>query len=88
MLADEVTRCYRRLADLPIRRSWAGLRTLAPDGRFVVGWDSSVEGFFWLAGLAGHGVAASYSVGLLAASLVLQESPSAGPAAFRPGRFL
>ena len=88
MLADKVTRHYPRLSDLPIRRSWAGLRTLAPDGRFVVGWDSSVEGFFWLAGLAGHGVAASYSVGLLAASLVLQESPGAAPAAFSPGRFI
>lgn len=88
MLADKVTRNYSRLSDLPIRRSWAGLRTLAPDGRFVVGWDSSVGGFFWLAGLAGHGVATSYSVGLLAASLVLQESPSGGPAAFRPDRFL
>lgn len=88
MLADKVTRNYSRLSDLPIRRSWAGLRTLAPDGRFVVGWDSSVEGFFWLAGLAGHGVATSYSVGLLAASLVLQESPGAAPAAFRPDRFL
>ena len=88
MLADKVTRCYPRLSDLPIRRSWAGLRTLAPDGRLVVGWDASVEGFFWLAGLAGHGVAASYSVGLLAASLVVQESPGAAPAAFSPGRFL
>lgn len=88
MLADKVTRCYPRLADLPIRRSWAGLRTLAPDGRLVVGWDASVEGFFWLAGLAGHGVAASYSVGLLAASLVVQESPGAAPAEFSPGRFL
>ncbi len=88
MLADKVTRNYSRLSDLPIRRSWAGLRTLAPDGRFVVGWDSSVGGFFWLAGLAGHGVATSYSVGLLAASLVLQESHGAAPAAFRPDRFL
>lgn len=88
MLADKVTRNYPKLSDLPIRRSWAGLRTLAPDGRFVVGWDSSVGGFFWLAGLAGHGVVTSYSVGLLAASLVLQGSPGAAPAAFRPGRFL
>ncbi len=88
MLADKVTRHYPRLADLPIRRSWAGLRTLAPDGRFVAGWDSAVKGFFWLAGLAGHGVAASYSVGLLAASLVLQKTPGAAPNPFWPGRFL
>ena len=88
MLADKVTRHYPRLADLPIRRSWSGLRTLAPDGRFVAGWDSSVKGFFWLAGLAGHGVAASYSVGLLAASLILQETPGSAPNPFRPGRFL
>ncbi len=88
ILADKVTRHYPGLSDLPIRRSWAGLRTLAPDGRFVVGWDSSVEGFFWLAGLAGHGVTTSYSVGLLAASLVVQESPSVAPNPFGPGRSL
>ena len=44
-----------------------------------------MEGFFWLAGLAGHGVAAGYSVGLLAASLVLQESPGPGPDEFSAG---
>ena len=88
MLADKVTRCYPRLADLPIRRSWAGLRTLTPDRQFAVGWDPSLEGFFWLAGLGGHGVTASYSVGLLAASLVAQQTPGAAPAPFWPGRFL
>ena len=88
MLADKVTRNYPKLSDLPIRRSWAGLRTLTPDGEFTVGWDSSLEGFFWLAGLGGHGVTVSYSVGLLAASLVVQKTPNPAAAPFWPGRFL
>lgn len=88
MLAEKVTRFYPKLADLPIRRSWTGLRTLAPDGRFVVGWDSLLKGFFWLAGLGGHGVTTSYSVGLLAASLVTNKTPKAASYPFWPGRLL
>jgi D-arginine dehydrogenase len=53
-----------------IRRSWAGLRTFAPDGAPVVGEDPRLPGFFWLAGQGGFGIETSPSVGRIAADLI------------------
>ncbi|MEW5975825.1 MAG: FAD-dependent oxidoreductase [Acidobacteriota bacterium] len=86
MLAEKVACSFPQLTSLPIRRSWAGLRTMTPDHRFVLGWDPRIRGFFWLAGLGGHGVTVSYAAGLLAAQLIRGEvSPLA--ASFSPNRF-
>jgi glycine/D-amino acid oxidase-like deaminating enzyme len=71
LLADKVRRHLPEISNVPIMRSWTGLRTLTPDGRFVIGWDPKVHGFFWVAGLGGHGVTTSSAVGALAASLIL-----------------
>lgn len=49
----------------------AGLRTMAPDGRFVIGEDPKLKNFYWVAGLGGHGVTTSFSIGDLAARLAL-----------------
>ncbi len=71
LLADKVRQHYPDIPDVPIKTFWAGLRTFSPDGRFVVGWDHKRKGFFWLAGLGGHGVTTSSAVGSLAARLIL-----------------
>ena len=61
--------------ELPAMRSaaerdvWSCFRTRAPDSRFVIGWDPGCQGFFWVAGLGGHGVGSSWEVGRIAASL-------------------
>ncbi|MFT6435342.1 MAG: D-arginine dehydrogenase [Candidatus Azotimanducaceae bacterium] len=39
-----------------INHSWAGLRTFAKDKTFVLGFDPTLSGFFWLAGQGGYGV--------------------------------
>ena len=44
---------------------------MTPDGRFVVGKDSESQGFYWVAGLGGHGVTTCFSVGRLAADVIL-----------------
>ncbi len=73
-----------------IRRAWAGLRTLTPDGRFVVGPDPRVDGLYWCAGLGGHGMTASPAVGALLADLVVDgrcdwfDSAPLSPARFLP----
>jgi D-arginine dehydrogenase len=69
-LADKLTRWLPQLAAVSLRRVWAGLRTLTPDGRFVIGPDPCVSGFFWCAGLGGHGVTASAAVGRMTAEAV------------------
>lgn len=64
----------------PINRvagKWAGLRTFAPDGCPVVGYDGDAPGFFWLAGQGGYGIQTSPALGQVAAQLVLNQ-PIAG----------
>ena len=61
---------------------------MTPDGRFVLGEDPLLPGFFWVAGLGGHGVTTSFSVGRLAASLILKEKTDPFLVkSFSPARF-
>ena len=65
-----------RALDVPvtrIERSWAGLRTFAPDRTPVVGFDKDVPGFFWLAGQGGYGIQAGPALSRLAAALARGE---------------
>jgi len=85
----------RTLAVLPglgrgrVRRAWAGLRTLTPDDRFVVGPDPRLGGLFWVAGLAGHGMTTSPGVARLVGDLVTQGSTDLlDPGGLSPERFL
>lgn len=82
---------------LQIRRpasTWAGLRTFAPDGELVIGFDAAAPGFFWLAGQGGYGLQSAAGASLLAAALLRGEAlPDAlaaqgvSPAAVSPHRF-
>lgn len=54
-----------------VARAWAGLRTFAPDRTPVVGYDSRVEGFFWLAGQGGYGVQTAPALSEVASALAL-----------------
>ncbi len=73
------------LAERPITRYWTGLRTFAPDRRFVLGWDPWNPRLFWNAGLGGHGMTSGLSVGAFAAERFLLRD-DAGP--LDPRRFL
>lgn len=55
-------------------RSWAGLRTFAPDRSPVVGYDASMNNFFWLAGQGGYGVQTAPALSELAAALALRRA--------------
>ena len=75
-----------------IERSWAGLRSFAPDRLPVYGFDPDVPGFFWCAGQGGFGIQTSPAAGKLAASLLLDEQPEPSiahidPRDFSPARF-
>lgn len=60
--------------DYPITRLWSGLRTFAPDRRFVIGPDPINPRLFWVAGLGGHGMTSGLAVGELAARALLGEA--------------
>lgn len=77
-----------------LERTWGGLRTFAPDGQPVVGFDPAADGFFWLAGQGGHGIQTSPALSRLAAALVARRDVPAdlareglAPEPLSPNRF-
>jgi len=86
---------FQSVVDWPIERverSWAGLRSFAPDRLPVYGFDPDVPGFFWCAGQGGFGIQTSPAAAKSAAALLLGEAPDAmlagvDPGAFSPRRF-
>jgi D-arginine dehydrogenase len=72
VLAEGLDR-YEQAVTVPVtrvERSWAGLRTFAPDRTPVVGFDPAAEGFFWLAGQGGYGIQTAPALSRLAAALL------------------
>jgi glycine/D-amino acid oxidase-like deaminating enzyme len=67
--------------ELEVVALWTGLRTGAPDGVPVVGFDADAPGFFWLAGQSGYGIQTSAAFGMLAAAALLDRPTEVGPAA-------
>lgn len=56
-----------------IEQKWAGLRSFAPDKVPVIGYDTEVPGFFWLAGQGGYGIQTAPAAGQIAAALALEQ---------------
>ena len=71
LLAERIAAAFPRYGRFVVRRARAGLRTFAPDRRFVLGPDPRLGGFAWAAGLGGHGVSTAVAVGEAAADLIL-----------------
>jgi D-arginine dehydrogenase len=70
LLVDKLLRHAPGLAEITLQRSWAGLRTFAPDRLPIIGWDPGLEGLFHVSALGGFGVTTSLAVGDLAATLI------------------
>jgi D-arginine dehydrogenase len=69
---------FEHVVDWPVERverSWAGLRTFAPDRLPVYGFDPHVPDFFWCAGQGGFGIQTSPAAAKLAAATLLDEEP-------------
>jgi len=86
---------FESVVDWPVERverTWAGLRSFAPDRLPVYGFDADVPGFFWCAGQGGFGIQTSPAAAKMAAALLLHEPPDAmveriDPSVFSPERF-
>ena len=86
---------FEQVVDWPVERverSWAGLRSFAPDRLPVYGFHPNASGFFWCAGQGGFGIQTSPAAAKLAAAALLGEEPDASvshidPALFSPLRF-
>jgi D-arginine dehydrogenase len=71
-------------------RSWAGLRSFAPDRLPVYGFAPDAPGFFWCAGQGGFGVQTSPAAGAMAAALITGaawSAPGVDPERYSPKRF-
>jgi D-arginine dehydrogenase len=81
---------FEQVVDWPIERverTWAGLRSFAPDRLPVYGFDGGISGFFWCAGQGGFGIQTSPAAAKLAAALLLGEEPHSTVAAIDPEVF-
>ena len=70
-----------------VERKWAGLRTFAPDGRMIFGFDSREPKFFWCVGQGGMGIQTAPAASLLCASLIRGEGLPAELAGIDPADF-
>lgn len=74
-----------------VERSWAGLRSFAPDRTPIAGFDDRADGFFWLAGQGGYGIQTSPALSRLAGQLIRRLQPEGDVAgvvaALSPNRF-
>ena len=86
---------FEQVVDWPVlrvERSWAGLRSFAPDRLPVYGFDVQAPGFFWCVGQGGFGIQTAPAASALAASALLEEESSTAlrhidPTLFSPARF-
>ena len=68
---------FQGVSNLSVKRiqsRWAGLRTFAPDGNFVVGADPRLVGYFWFAGQGGYGFQSAPAMAALICRLVLNQA--------------
>ncbi len=78
MAIAEGIECLMNATTIDVNRldhSWGGLRTFAPDGSPVIGFDPSTDGFFWLVGQGGYGIQSAPALSRTAAAMVLGEIP-------------
>jgi D-arginine dehydrogenase len=76
VLAEGLYR-FEQAVDVPVtrvERSWAGLRTFAPDRTPVAGFDATAANFFWLAGQGGYGIQTAPALSHLAGQLIRRAS--------------
>lgn len=86
---------FQQVVDWPVERverSWAGLRSFAPDRLPVYGFDRHAPNFFWCVGQGGFGIQTAPAGSQLAGAVLLAELPAESiahidPAIFSPRRF-
>ena len=87
---------FQNVVDWPVRRverSWAGLRSFAPDRLPLLGADPDVAGFWWCAGQGGFGIQTAPAAAQLCASLIRNEAlppwlAGVDPQAYAPARLI
>lgn len=75
------------LSGLEVKRTWAGLRPVTPDGLPIVGQEPECDGLWYATGHGRNGILLAAITGLLIAQLINGEPPEEDLRAMRPERF-
>jgi glycine oxidase len=70
-----------------VRRTWAGLRPMTPDGLPIIGGEPLLEGLWYATGHGRNGILLAGITGVLIRQLLNREPPSVGLQAFVASRF-
>jgi glycine oxidase len=70
-----------------VRRTWAGLRPMTPDGLPVIGAEPRLPGLWYATGHGRNGILLAGLTGALVRQLIDREQPSQDLTAFTPARF-
>jgi glycine oxidase len=70
-----------------VKRTWAGLRPMTPDGLPIIGGDPLLRGLWYATGHGRNGILLAGITGVLVRQLVNREAPSAELQAFSAERF-
>ncbi len=74
-LSELIDRRTPSLADVDIRRGWAGLYEMTPDHNALIGQARELEGFTYACGFSGHGFLMGPAVGEVVADLLTGRTP-------------
>ena len=70
-----------------VRRSWAGLRPMTPDGLPIIGGEPLLDGLWYATGHGRNGILLAGITGVLVRQLLDRETPGIGLQAFMANRF-
>jgi glycine oxidase len=78
---------YPSLIRAKVRRTWAGLRPMTPDGLPIIGGEPTLSGLWYATGHGRNGILLAGLTGVLVRQLVDGETPGLGLQAFGADRF-
>jgi glycine oxidase len=78
---------YPGLIRAKVRRTWAGLRPVTPDGLPIIGGEPLLRGLWYATGHGRNGILLAGLTGVLVRQLINGEQPVKDLRAFSPGRF-
>jgi glycine/D-amino acid oxidase-like deaminating enzyme len=78
---------YPSLIRAKVRRTWAGLRPMTPDGLPIIGGEPALRGLWYATGHGRNGILLAGITGVLLRQLVDREVPAVELRAFAADRF-
>jgi glycine oxidase len=78
---------YPSLIRAKVRRTWAGLRPMTPDGLPIIGGEPRLSGLWYATGHGRNGILLAGITGILVRQLVNREAPGVSLQAFAADRF-